>query len=60
MGKRVWWKDEKVGEVYILQSHILTGHLRIIDHTDALHYYNADRGEAETRFSALENSAKME
>jgi DNA-binding XRE family transcriptional regulator len=60
MGKRVWWKDEKVGEAYVLQSHILTGHLRIIDRTDALHYYNVDREEAETRFSALENSAKME
>ncbi|WCK56551.1 helix-turn-helix transcriptional regulator [Aneurinibacillus sp. Ricciae_BoGa-3] len=57
-GHRVWWKDEKAGAAYTLQSHILTGHLRIVDNANALHYYGMDRAEAEKHLLALEQAAK--
>ncbi|AMA74207.1 MULTISPECIES: helix-turn-helix transcriptional regulator [Aneurinibacillus] len=60
MGKRVWWKDEKVGETYLLQSHILTGHLRIIDRADVLHYYSMNLDEAKTKFYELESTTSKE
>ncbi|BAU27888.1 DNA-binding XRE family transcriptional regulator [Aneurinibacillus soli] len=58
MGRRVWWKDEQEGAVYILQSHILTGHCRIIDREDALQYYGADLEEAQVRLRELEEIAR--
>jgi DNA-binding XRE family transcriptional regulator len=57
-GQRVWWKDEKAGKAYTLQSHILTGHLRIVDNENALHYYGMDPEEAEKHLLVLEQAAK--
>jgi DNA-binding XRE family transcriptional regulator len=54
MGRRIWWKDERVGNEYILQSHILTGHFRIIDRNEILHHYGMDPEQAEMKFTALD------
>ncbi|WP_051330825.1 helix-turn-helix transcriptional regulator [Aneurinibacillus terranovensis] len=54
MGKPIWWKEEKAGHAYSLQTHILTGHFRIVDRENALHYYGLDEDEANKQFNELE------
>ncbi|MED0670298.1 helix-turn-helix transcriptional regulator [Aneurinibacillus aneurinilyticus] len=55
-GRRIWWKDEKIGQQYMKQSHILTGHFRIVDKSETIHYYGTDSAEADARLVQLEHS----
>ncbi|MFC4770013.1 helix-turn-helix transcriptional regulator [Effusibacillus consociatus] len=53
MGGKIWWTEVKRSGRFVIQRHVLTGHHRIIDENQYLHYYSLDPEEALKRLKEL-------
>ncbi|WP_255298377.1 helix-turn-helix transcriptional regulator [Brevibacillus dissolubilis] len=59
MGGKVWWNEMRKTAHFCLQKHVLTGHYRILDHADYLHYYSMDEEESYARLQELEKGREQ-
>ncbi|MGM0852056.1 MAG: helix-turn-helix transcriptional regulator [Bacillota bacterium] len=53
LGGKVWWKDVKKNDEYILQQNLFSQHFRILDFEDYRIYSSFDEKNAHKRFDEL-------
>ncbi|TMU88233.1 helix-turn-helix domain-containing protein [Bacillus sp. BHET2] len=53
LGGKIWWKDVKRSEEYILQQNLFSQHYRILDAENYRIYSSFDENNAHTRFDEL-------